>query len=47
MELVELVPDVDINPIGCISGKAAVIKARSYAEVRPKRRVVCRLSSAV
>lgn len=25
--------DTDINPIGCISGKCAIIKARTYEEV--------------
>lgn len=31
-EVVEL-EEIDVNPIGCISGKATVIKARSVDEV--------------
>ena len=28
--------DMDINPIGCISGKAYIIKTNSYEEVSAK-----------
>jgi hypothetical protein len=31
--------DVDVNPIGCISGKNFVVKAQGYDEVRAWRRV--------